>query len=203
MNLITAKALAELTGIPEKNVHTYKGRKKVIADKRGLYDTDNPVNALFIENRQAKMEGEKPEGSKQIPRSETYVEPDAEDMEPDENGYMTLGESERMKQHYQAIRNLKAVEISDIEIAKKKGSLIPPDLIKPLFQQHNQSIVAEMKAMNDTILREIAKQYNIPLIKISEYKGRWVDELNNAIDRAKKLTATGLKNIVNNFQESK
>lgn len=49
MPIITAKELAIKCSIAPKNVHTYVSRGKLIKRPDGLFDTNNPINAQFID----------------------------------------------------------------------------------------------------------------------------------------------------------
>ena len=51
MPVYTAKELASILKLEPKNVHTYVGRSKLIKRDDGLFDTSNPINAQFLEQR--------------------------------------------------------------------------------------------------------------------------------------------------------
>lgn len=177
----------------------YTMRNKVFVDPDSeLINPSHEVNRAFLE----KFGGEKTN----VPTVKLVVparDVDEPDETTDESGLMSLSQSEKEYQHYRAIRNRKAVELADIEIAKKQGVVIPSAFINPLFMQHNQSILTEMNNMMSDGLRELAKKYSIPNDKVVEVKGSWVSQLNEAIERAKKATAKGVVSIVENYIEAK
>ena len=45
----TAKELADICSIAQKNVHTYALRGKLVKSRDGLFDVNNPINAAFVD----------------------------------------------------------------------------------------------------------------------------------------------------------
>jgi len=198
MSLLTKKEFSAKCNKSTKELSVYISRKKVVVTD-DLIDPAHPTNKAFL-----LKHGGTPD-AKPV-KTERVAKPDPEDTEEQEydtGGFKTLEQSELEYQHYRAERNAKAVELADIEIAKKRGQLIPPELVKELFKQHNQSVLVEFKNMMDAELRSVAKEYDISVDKVAEIKGRWIEGLNGAVDRAKASTAKGIESIVNNVQESK
>lgn len=208
MGFHTKRQFADLINDQTKNLSQYIKRGKVIVEENGLINDMNATNISFLLTRKGKKQPIK----QQIPREETYVasapfkigpanDDEDSEMELDKNGIPEVSVSDKIYKHWLAKKTESAAEIDRIKIDKMKGMVIPSELIKPLFQQHNQSILAEFKNMMDEQLRFIAKQYDLNIVQVSEIKGKWVEGLNSAICRAKTVTIKGIDNIINNYSE--
>jgi hypothetical protein len=168
----------------------------VIVDN-DLIDPANPVNKAFL----AKFGGVRADVVKKVKPVEVDGDAPGMEDEPDDSDLMAVDESERRYLHFRAIRNEKAVETAELELAKRRGEVIPSELIKPLFSYHNQSILTEFKNLIDEQVRYMAKQYNIGINQVAEIKGKLNAGLNEAIARAKRSTSKGVENIVSNYAE--
>jgi len=195
MALLTKKEFTALCGIKTNRLSVEIERGKVILGDNDMVDPDNETNVAFRERVQSKQAAK----NEQISRSETYVEPGGDD----EDGINPLTVSDKRYKHFLAQKTEKAVELADLEIAKKRGVVVPSELIKPLFSQHNQSIITEFKNLMDSALRVVGKECDLTVEQAARIKGDWIAGLNEAMDRAKKATAKGIANIVENYQEAK
>jgi len=197
----TKKDFAALTKETTKTLSIYKQRGKVVYDVDGMIDTDNPVNHSFLVSHSQKTE------VKQIPREETYkpvgVEPDNDIDEEDENGILPLHISDKRYKHFLAKKTERAAELDQIKIEKLKGIVIPSELVKPVFLQHNVFVVNEIKIMMDEELRAVAKAYDIPASKVADIKGRWTEGINSSIRKATQLSVKAVDSIVNDFAQSR
>lgn len=63
------------------------------------------------------------------------------------NDTPTLTNSTKKLKYLDTIKRTKEIEKLQIEIQKKKGEVVPVELIKPVILQHNQSILTEFKNM--------------------------------------------------------
>jgi len=196
MALLSKKEFGELVGKPTKELSVYVSRRKIIVSEGELIDPLDPINKAFLQ----KFGGIKSAKPDKVAPS---APEEQDDESPDSEGVNPLLVSDRRYKHFSAEQKKKSVELIEIDIARKRGELIPPDLIKPLFHQHNQSILVEFKNMMDEELRFIAKEYSLSVDHVALIKGRWVKGLNDAMDRSKKTTAKGIANIVEDYSEKK
>ena len=191
----------------------YIRRKQLNVGPEGMLDPTTTKNLLFIRRHggQKKTEEEKqahaakPRRQKEKERERDPLLDDDEETEEtgeEDNsigGIMSEIRADKEYKHWRALKNKGAVELAELEIAKKKGEYISADLVKALFRQHNQSVLMEMKNMIDAELRYMAKQFDMPLDKVAEIKGRLIKALNDATDEAKKATTRSIENIINDY----
>lgn len=191
----------------------YIRRKQLNVGPEGMLDPTTTKNLLFIRRHggQKKTEEEKqahaakPRRQKEKERERDPLLDDDEETEEtgeEDNsigGIMSEIRANKEYKHWRALKNKGAVELAELEIAKKKGEYISADLVKALFRQHNQSVLMEMKNMIDAELRYMAKQFDMPLDKVAEIKGRLIKALNDATDEAKKATTRSIENIINDY----
>lgn len=120
--------------------------------------------------------------------------------EEDDGTLMPLVKAEKTYQHYRAVRNQRAAELAEIEIARKKGELIRVDVITPFFQQHNLSIAKEVQAMLEAEARYIAKVFNLTHDQHVEMRSRFTTEINRMLERAKEGTRKAIETIIQNIE---
>lgn len=181
----------------ELAVYTHPSRRKVIVDaESGMIDPMHPTNKAFL----AKFGGvQEPKVAKVVQAVSDVVTV----ADEDDDGLMSMEESDKMKNHFSALRNQKAVELAELEISKKMGLVIPSEFIKPLFAQHNQSILTEFKNLMDDAIRVVSKECDLNVEQVASIKGKWISGLNEAMERAKLATKKGIESIVDNYIEAK
>lgn len=191
----------------------YIKRKQVAVDAEGMLDPTSTKNLLFIRRHGGlKKTPEAKKAAASIPRRKREKDEERDpllddDEEPEDageednslGGIMSEIRADKEYKHWRALKNKGAVELAELEIAKKKGEYMAADLVKSLFRQHNQSVLMEMKNMIDAELRYMAKQFDMPLDKVAEIKGRLIKALNDATDEAKKTTTRSIENIINDY----
>lgn len=191
----------------------YIKRKQVAVDAEGMLDPTSTKNLLFIRRHGGlKKTPEAKKAAAAMPRRKREKDEERdplldEDEEPEDTGeednslggIMSEIRADKEYKHWRALKNKGAVELAELEIAKKKGEYMAADLVKSLFRQHNQSVLMEMKNMIDAELRYMAKQFDMPLDKVAEIKGRLIKALNDATDEAKKTTTRSIENIINDY----
>lgn len=192
MALLTKKEIAELCGLETKNLSVYITRGKVIVGKNDLIDTNVDKNKSFIEKRKGKISDVKIQTTTVI---ESKVSEQSEGQ--------SYTESERQLKYLDTIKRQKEIEKLDIEIQKKKGEVVPSELIKPVFLQHNQSIITEFKNATDEIIRIFSKKRSLTVEEVAEIKGETTETINNAINKATFSTIKSVESIVSEHQDKK
>lgn len=209
MARLNKKEFGELCGIGVNNVTTYSLRGKIVIGKDGFIDTTNETNQLFIEKRKSKKDSPSEPASKTAakPRAKTYEEiegeSEGEDSDEDSTGIPSLTTSERKKKHLETIKIAKEIDLLNLREEKLKGIVVPSELIKPLFLQHNQSIVSEFKNTADEIIRAIAKRKSLNANEIAEIKGELVKIINVSIGKATKASVRSVDIIINDFSDTR
>lgn len=208
MARLTKKEFGELCGIAEKNVYTYIQRGNVLMGDDGYIDTSADKNVLFVQKRQSKKSVIEVATAQPIPmyaqKSKSYDEYSEDDGDDeDASGMPSLTTSERKKKYLETIKIAQEIELLKLREEKIRGDVVPADLMKPLFLQHNQSIVSEFKNTADEIVRIFAKRKKLNLNEIAEIKGELVSCINVSIGKATKASVKAVDNIIAEHSESR
>lgn len=201
MSLLTKKQFSVEYGIATNKLSVYISRNKVIL-KNDLIDTTNEINRAFIEkNCAAKTVIEVAKPTSQNVKTE---KPKPESFEFNlSDGVPTLTESTRVLKYKDTIKRDKEIEKLQIEIEQKKGIVIPSELVKPVFLQHNQFVTTEFKNAADELLRRYSKKHSLNSNEIAEMKGELVEVINVAIKKATQSSIKNVSNIIKDFSVKK
>ena len=123
--------------------------------------------------------------------------------EEENNDTPTLTNSTKKLKYLDTIKRTKEIEKLQIEIQKKKGEVVPVELIKPVILQHNQSILTEFKNAGDEILRIMSKKYSFSVDDLAFCKGEFVKTINNSMGKAIYATTKSIDSIIQNHIEKK
>lgn len=123
--------------------------------------------------------------------------------EEDNNDTPTLTNSTKKLKYLDTIKRTKEIEKLQIEIQKKKGEVVPVELIKPVILQHNQSILTEFKNAGDEILRIMSKKYSFSIEDLAFCKGEFVKTINNSMSKAIFVTTKSIDSIIQSHIEKK
>lgn len=192
MALLTKKEIAELCGLETKNLSVYITRGKVIVGKNDLIDTNVDKNKSFIEKRKGKISDVKIQTTTVI---ESKVSEQSEGQ--------SYTESERQLKYLDTIKRQKEIEKLDIEIQKKRGEVVPSELIKPVFLQHNQSIITEITNRCDEFIRIFSKKRTLTVNEVAEVRGEVVSWVNESMNKAILASIKSVENIITEHSEKK
>ena len=124
-------------------------------------------------------------------------------IEDENNDTPTLTNSTKKLKYLDTIKRTKEIEKLQIEIQKKKGEVVPVELIKPVILQHNQSILTEFKNAGDEILRIMSKKYSFSVDDLAFCKGEFVKTINNSMGKAIYATTKSIDSIIQSHIEKK
>jgi hypothetical protein len=118
-------------------------------------------------------------------------------------GGMNYQELEKVYKYLQGEKLKSDIEKNKIDIQKKKGEVIPAELISPLFVQHSQSFLQAFKNVAENILTEYAliKKFTVP--EIADMRGRMIIAINKGMTDADALTASSVSGIVKEFAQKR
>ena len=210
MAKILAKELSEICGITPKALATYKGRGKVVAeyntsDGLNYYDTTNEFNAAFIEQKQVSNGGVPHAISIPKVKSTPKKKPTPitqPETEPEENeGSGSISSLQKKKLKLETKKLAVDIELKNIEKQKKLGQMIPTDLIRVLFMQHNKNIITSFK-------EHMTKALNVKVRAIGGGKRDIIDientielSINESIENTLEMTKSQLENIIEDSSE--
>lgn len=229
MPLITRSEFSDLCGDRRDALTTYISRGKVVLspqDKKVL-DTDDPINASFIAERQRfnseknTIKQEKPvekpakvANSGKVERRGRPRKGQEKQIEPAE-----IQKKEHRLAEQAAISKLrldqdmqkKALEIENLELAKQQkmlqlnkaaGELIPVDLMKGVLKRHADSINKSFEKGIETLIAILAQQINIDKPTYSRFVGQSKQLLSDCILKAGKSANEEVSILVDEFSQT-
>lgn len=207
MALYSKQEFAKKCGLETKNLSVYIGRKKVFLTGE-LIDSTNEFNAAFLEKR--KRHSESTDNSNEIvtisqekKTNNNIKEPPAQFSLPLSTDDEAYSSAERKLKQLDGQKRLVEIEKLEFDLAKKRGEVIPTELISPLFLQHNQSIITEFKNAADEVLRAFSKKKELSVNESAEMKGELVSIINQAMKRAIDQSLKSIDNIIEEFSNKK
>ena len=203
MPLYTKREFATICKLETKELSVYISRNKVVVEK-DFIDSDNDINKVFIEKRGVCFLPPK-ENIDKIEQNQAKKEVETENDEENinSNNVPSLQKSTTLLKHLDTVKRTKEIEKLQIEIQKKKGEVVPVELIKPVILQHNQSILTEFKNAGDEILRIMSKKYSFSVDDLAFCKGEFVKTINNSMGKAIYATTKSIDSIIQNHIEKK
>lgn len=205
--LHTKKAFAELACMPTNKLAVFISRKKVILLGDGMIDDADPRNRLFLEKWRGRTD-EPIDETEQAPKEKPVKVTKKNAFAGEEEAVIvgtgqTYTESERQLKYLDTIKRQKEIEKLDIDIQKKRGEVVPSELIKPIFLQHNQSILTEFKNATDEILRIFSKKKSLTVNEVAEIKGEMTSCINEAINKAIASSKKAVQSVIDEHKETK
>jgi hypothetical protein len=175
MPIVTRKEFAELCGFPDAmQLNVFISRRNVshLPDNKKLLDTDDPINALFIEAKKAqnaaKLQAVATQDVSVIPKSKRVNKPKTgvQPKEVQQKDKQIVEQLQKNQARVDQDMQKKALEIENLELAKQQkllalnkaaGQLIPVDLVKGVLKRHSDSIIKSFERGIETLLTIIVQ----------------------------------------------
>ena len=208
----------EKCGMQTKALSVYIGRGKVLVGPDGMIDTENPVNVIFMQERQigGKNGHDEPTVTVEslvaevaaapvVTSPKTKVKPIREGKVRD-NGF-----TEGVRKKLNLDTRMKEVEIEkklrESQLLKNKqdraaGKLIPTELVKGLFQNHFKAVVVSFKQGIDLMIVEIAKKKGMNINERAELKKQMIKIINGCIDDATKSSKKDIASLILEYSQT-
>lgn len=93
--------------------------------------------------------------------------------------------------------------LQELKEEKIRGEVIPIALVKQLFSTHSQSIVTSQKDGIEFLLINIAKESVFTGDQLARLRGKMVEILNEATDKAVAATKRNMKSLIDEFSIKK
>ncbi len=185
MPIYTVKEFAELTGKKPKDIHTYVSRNKIIKDSNRKIDSNNPVNALFLEqykiNTTDHIEEPKQAAIKKPKKESNQEEKPAKEKAVKSNA-MTKLSLEKMKLEVEDKR--KSLELKDEQLRKLRGETIDLNRTITLVKTFSDSMKREYSQLTQILIQDICARHGIDSGKAGEYKLKVNDLVNKATSKS-------------------
>ena len=122
----TAKELADICSIAQKNVHTYALRGKLVKSRDGLFDVNNPINAAFVDKftTRDKTTAEV-ENKTVLPQPYAHTPPPQaqQSVEPEVKQTRKRGKPKQPDDDYQPVGYVSASKLNDLRAQKLKEEI--------------------------------------------------------------------------------
>lgn len=201
MAVYSVKEFSVLVGIKPSNLSVYNTRGNLLIVNKTI-DTSVEKNSAFLEKYRSRNIG-KTEEKINVPKNTTPNVPAADDALAPPTQSQSYTESERQLKYLDTLKRKKEIEKLDIDIAKKRGEVIPTELMNPLVLQHNHSITTNYKYVIDDFIRIFSAKYGLNVNEIAEIRGKMTESLNKAIDKTTETTINSIEIIVNQYAEKR
>lgn len=180
--------------IKPRELSVYIKRGKVILTPDKKVDDEVSENAEFLASRREAS------GHLNITIKEKKFTPE------------DLKKLERTKLHQDLNTRQKELETEElqekIELLKIKkqmqtGYLIPVDLVKSLFQEHNRNITISFQQGAENLIIEISKKKKLTREESASLRKKLVDIINISVDESAEKTDKSVDNLVREFSKKR
>lgn len=213
MNIVDKEAFAKLCGMSTSKLAVYVSREKAIKLSDGKFDTHDPRNKLFIEKWGGRVVIEKSahekksDTKKAAEKNASPIVLKSEEEEGIENieqgSSQTYTESERLLKYYDVVKKKAEIEKLELQIQKSKGEIVPTSAIKPIFLEHNQSIITSVNDNIAEFVRLFSKKHSLSVEEIAALKGKVVGWVNDTMQKALDVSVKKIEAVIEDHRETK
>lgn len=202
MALLTKSEFSELCGRKSNWLSTYIGRGEVVATGNLINDTLD-LNKHFLSKHRKTPEIEQVKETVAKPvtekRNDSIKQGDLFEKQTGSEAVVPFSVSETKLKFLDTQKREEEIAKLKLDNQKKRGEVIPSELIKPVFLRHNQSITTEFKNATDEILRSFSKRKSLSVNEEAELKGELIEIINSSMIKATNLTVSSIDNIINEY----
>ena len=223
MAIVTRKEFAELCGKSVNYVNTYVVRNQVAVLPNKMIDTENPLNILFKKkcksidrNREVEARKERkqkkntPNPEEEVTSEPIYIYSKKESAE-EKSARLRQNEADEeqlswdaRKKRADALQSERKAELSQLQVEKMMGSLMPVDLVEAILRINIQDIFRnfESSCINlASIYCDILGAGDRE--KLAEITGRLRQELSTIIKRTETSAAQEIENVIADYADSR
>jgi hypothetical protein len=200
MALHTKREFAAMCGLTTGNLTNYIKRGQVIASGDYIDDGIEGNRNFFLKRTKvspnALLDGEvkEPEYNQDVPE---VKEPESR-LSKEEFIFL------QQKKLLAEIAQKEAVTaLNRVKLDKINGILMPTELVKIVFIQHNKSLLTELKNACENIVTLFAKKRDLSSQEIAEIRGEVIQALNEGMLKSAELSKKNINNIVAEYSETK
>ena len=204
----TAKELADICSIAQKNVHTYALRGKLVKSRDGLFDVNNPINAAFVDKftTRDRTTAEVEHGTA-LPRTYAPTPPPQvqQSVEPEAKQARKRGKPKQSDDDDQPAGYVSASKLNDLRAQKLKEEITQLSL-------KNQRLEGELVEVEiiEKVTLEVIKAYRSTLFLAAEnvLKNNMIDlganndRLTKAVSDLQALFNAGCSSAIEQVKQS-
>lgn len=218
MAYLNSTELAEDIGVSLAHLRVWVSRKQLHKRPDGLFDTEHPVNKIFIAKQKPKYQGrprkEKPKPEIKPPAEHPEIIPDRNidwndpvDVREVKNSIqarasaedMLLGQIAREKEQLDLEKKREDLKLARAKNAKISGETIPTDLVVDVFAQFGKATVTSFMNGAEALLLKIAAMKGLDRAEYAKLKGDLKKIINDSAADAIKASKAQIDNIVNEY----
>lgn len=213
MAIVTSQELAKLIGTEYAHVRVWKNRGQLVARDDKLFDTEHPVNKLWIAKKRADhgkstsfdfVEENKPS----VTRTDWN---DAEDVrerkrvviESKSASNDAISQLIKQKEQYQLEKIQEEIKLLKARNEKISGETIPTELVSAVFSQFGKSTVVSFLNAAEDLLVNVSAMKQLSREEYAKLKGELKRIVNNAAAEAIKTAKAQVENIVGEYSQRK
>ena len=203
---------AELCGVTNGYLKNYINRGSLIEDDDGGFTVDHlhRQNELFYEKRKNGVKLRPTEKTKPAKQKQNVVAPKQKVSSSNRiprdfgSGQVTEGtqmvlQLDRKKKEADLEAAELNIEIKKIELAKKRGEVIPTDLATTVFRNHFKSVTKAFHQGANNFIATIAKRAGIPKDDLADLRGELIEIVNDSVKDAAEDSKADIDNIVKEY----
>lgn len=215
MALHTKKDFALICGLKPAELSMGITRRKVLCS--GDYVDDSiPVNVAFMEKWRSVRNPDVPApalNGQARPSARTVAPPDLTPVAPKapnvrqpqlEFTYESpVNQLDLKIKETELARKEEDLEIAKLKRAKMAGEVIPVELVNNVFTVYSKSTMTAWYNATDNFLMDMQKRYGMSSADMSTQRTELIEIVNNAIEDAFKESVDSLKNIVEEYSDTR
>jgi hypothetical protein len=221
MAYLNSTELAQHMGAPMGHLRVWVLRGKLLKRPDGLFDTEHPVNKIFIAQKKAEYDVKpaspkefKPKPPPPPPAEHPPITPqrsidwndgkDIRQFKSDARERATaeddlLGKLVREKEQLDIEKKREDLKLARAKNAKISGETIPTDLVVDCFSQFGKSTVTSFMNGADALLLKIAAMKGLDRAEYAKLKGELKKIINESAQDAIKTAKAQINNIVEEY----
>jgi hypothetical protein len=178
MALYTLKEFGEKCGLKPNALSNEKKRGKIVVDDQKRVDTTNPVNAVYLQKRLAKL------GSDEVVHTPVAGSQGIAPEIPQERAPVSeLFTLEKEKKAVDLERARQDLELAELKKHKMRGDLIPTGIVKTAIAQLFGGFSASFRQASENLITEFTQIAHLNRNQQAELRKKLVKIVNNAIDQ--------------------
>lgn len=197
---------AKLCGMRTSNLTNYVKRGKVVLNGNDEVDDGLEINRDFLSRHQSKQEIKQPDppqetrlrmirpdpGAEDLPETDDLEDEEQDEVDEKASGY-ALSKKKLLVDIEEKKRKIALLKLREEKI---RGEVVPVDIITNVFRAHTQSIVTAQKDGIEELLINLSVEARLKGEQLARLRGKMVDILNKAVDKAAYTSQKNLKTIL-------
>lgn len=199
MALHSKREFAAMCGLTTGNLTNYINRGHVIASGDYVDDSIDVNRNFFI--KRTKVNPGLVEGEIKNPEYNTEAPNVQEPL--DKLSKQEFANLQAKKLLAEIAQKEATTALNRVKLDKINGILMPTELVKIAFIQHNKSLLTELKNACDNIVTLFAKKRDLSSQEIAELRGEIIQALNEGMVKSAEMSKKNINNIVAEYSETK